>query len=132
MSAAADKIVYEYCTLRFVPDLERGEFVNVGLLMMCKRRRWMRAALRIDRERILALAPRADIDTLTTQLQLFMRNDVPARDLPVEERFRWLAAVKSAVIQTSPAHPGILIPSDSADATRALDTCFEQLFERLV
>ncbi len=132
MSGAPDKILYEYCTLRFVPDIERGEFINVGLLMMCKRRRWLRAALRLDRQKILALAPKTDIDALATQLNLFTRTDVPAPDLPVEERFRWLAAVKSAVIQTSPTHPGILHLADPASATDTLNTCFETLFSRLV
>ena len=132
MNSGADRILYEYCTLRFVPDIERGEFVNVGLLMMCKRRRWLRAALRIDRDRIRALAPLADMDVLASQLALFTRDDVPAADLPVEERFRWLAAVKSAVIQTSPTHPGILKVCEGSTAADLLDECFERLFARLV
>lgn len=111
--SVTEKIIYEYCVLRYVPDVERGEFVNVGLMMMCKRHRWLHVETDIDTDRIRALFPAADIDRLQTQLGMFLREDVPQRDLPVEERYRWLSAVKSAVIQTSPSHPGIIISTGS-------------------
>ena len=122
--------VYEYCTLRYVPDIERGEFINVGLMMMCKRHRWLRVVIHIDEDRIRALAPRADIGRLRIQLRPFLRDDVPFPALPVEERYRWLAAVKSAIIQTSPSHPG-LIPADSSPV-EILSSTFDTLFARLV
>lgn len=125
-----EKIIYEYCTLRYVPDIERGEFVNVGLMMMCKRHRWLRTSIHIDERRILALCPAADTERLRTQLAVFERKDVPQADLPVEERYRWMAAVKSAVIQTSPSHPGI-IPTDAASSV-ALENKFDELFKSLV
>lgn len=142
-----DKIIYEYCTLRYVPDIERGEFVNVGLMMMCKRHRWLRTALHIDERRILALCPAADLDRLRVQLSVFARQDVPQAALPVEEKYRWMAAVKSAIIQTSPSHPGIIVPdcavcandpaavggeSECLNPKERLDCKFEQLFRRLV
>lgn len=117
--------IYEYCLLRYVPDIERGEFVNVGLLMMCKRRRWLRAATHVDTAHLSALRG-VDEDLLRRQLTVFERTDVPAYDLPVEERYRWLAAVKSAIIQTSPSHPGILAPGET------LDTTFDRLLRTLV
>lgn len=125
-----DKIIYEYCTLRYVPDIERGEFVNVGLMMMCKRHRWLQTSIHIDERRILGLCPAADTERLRTQLAVFERKDVPQADLPVEEKYRWMAAVKSAVIQTSPSHPGI-IPTDAAPSV-ALENKFDELFKRLV
>lgn len=128
-----DKIIYEYCLLRYVPDVERGEFVNVGLMMMSKRMRWMRVGLDVDEGRILALFPRADLGRLRVQLDVFSREGVPFRDIPVEERYRWMAAVKSAVIQTSPSHPGILrVASDLAGAKEFLSEKFDELFVRLV
>lgn len=129
------RTVYEYCLLRYVPDIERGEFMNVGLMMMCKRYRWLRVGLHIDEARLSLLAPRGDMSRLRTQLNVFTHEDVPHRDLPVEEKYRWMAAVKSAIIQTSPSHPGILLtgPDVGADEIRtALDDLFYTLFARLV
>lgn len=128
-----DKVIYEYCVLRYVADVEREEFINVGLMMMSKRHRWIRCATHIDERRIAMLFRAPDTDCLRRQLGVFTRTDVPAPDLTVEERYRWLAAVKSAIIQTSPSHPGILPPvSTRQDAWCALDSKFEELFRRLV
>lgn len=121
-----EKLIYEYAVLRYVPDVERGEFVNVGLMMMCKRRKWLRVKLIEDWSRVRAFFPNADITLARNQFEMFLRDDVPARGLPVEERYRWLAAVKSAVVQTSPSHPGLLLPSASLDST------FDRLFFTLI
>lgn len=131
------EIIYEYAILRYVPDVEREEFLNIGLIMMSKRWRWMRAELLIDDEKARMICPRCDLQRLRTQSALFTRKDVPAANLPVEEKYRWLVAVKSAIIQTSPSHPGI-IPAQDADlasqeAVKALlDERFDSLFSRLV
>ncbi len=109
----ADAALYEYAVIRYVPRVDREEFINVGLLMVCKRRRWMRGTIMLNEERLRAFDPRADVERLKRQLSLFERDDVPERGLPVEERYRWLAAAKSAVIQVSPSHPGLLVPADS-------------------
>ena len=77
MNDTPEKIIYEYCLLRYVPDLERGEFVNVGLMMMSKRHRWMRVGLHVDKERIERLSPKADISRLRTQLGAFSPEGVP-------------------------------------------------------
>lgn len=127
-----EKVVYEYALLRYVPDIERGEFVNVGLMMMCKRFRWMMVRSAVAEERIRGVFARPELGRLRTQLEAFSREDVPGRGLPVEERYRWLAAVKSAVIQSSPSHPGILLVEDKNDAGIKLDEKFEELFSRLV
>ncbi len=130
-----EKIIYEYCVLRYVADIEREEFVNVGLMMMSKRYRWIRCALNIDEERIAALSRKADVARLRLQLSLFTRNDVPAPDLTVEERYRWMAAVKSAIIQTSKSHPGIIAKSANAsrqEAINLLNEKFDELFTRLI
>lgn len=120
-------ILYEYSLIRYVPDIERGEAVNVGLVMMCKRRRWIQARIHIDADRLLALCPDADICRLRTQLGVYLRADVPEPGLPVEERYRWLTAVKSAIIQSSPSHPGII-----PDGAESLEEVFTRLFDKLV
>lgn len=121
----SERVIYEYSILRYVPDLERGEFINVGLVMMCKRARWIRCELKIDAARIRALAPEADIQCLEHQLAAFQGCDIPTPSLPVEERYRWMVAAKSAIIQASPSHPGLIEAS-------TLDTKFEALFQRLI
>lgn len=120
---------YEYAVIRFVPRVEREEFVNVGLAMMCKRRRWMRIELLLNENRIKAMSPDADLEVLARQLQSFVdiaegkKSAGPVASYPVEERFRWLSAVKSSVIQTSRPHPGL---------TPDLDLTFRSLFSDLV
>lgn len=129
-----EELIYEYALLRYVPDIERGEQVNVGLLMMCKRLRWLRVATMVDEGRIGSLFRKADVALLARQLSAFRDKGVPGADLPVEERYRWMAAVKSAVIQTSPSHPGIVpgVDAGSADARERLEEIFDTLFSRLV
>ena len=122
---APDACLYEYAVIRYVPRLEREEFINIGLIMMCKRRRWLRCELSIDEARIRAFSPGADVELLRRQAALFCRGDVPVPGLPVEETFRWLTAAKSAILQTSRPHPGIAIDS-------SLDDTFIRLFDSLV
>ena len=131
MERESEKLIYEYCLLRFVPDIERGEFVNIGLMMMSKRAKWLRVEVSIDEHRILSFCPRCDLERLKKQIEVFKFNDVPSRELPVEERYRWLAAVKSAIIQTSPSHPGIL-HVESENIISTLQNKFDSLFARLI
>lgn len=120
---------YEYAVVRYVPCIEREEFINVGLAMMCKRRRWIKVQIRLAEDKIKALSPDANLDTLANQLQSFVaiaegsRSAGPLATYPVEERFRWISAVKSSVIQTSRPHPGLC-----AD----LEETFSRLFEEQV
>lgn len=119
--------LYEYAVVRLVPRVEREEFVNVGLVMMCKRRRWLRVALELNEARIRAMAPDFDLDFAAGQLETF-RLVCEGREwrtcgLEVEERFRWLTAVRSACIATSRPHPGLC---------EDLDATFERLFRELV
>lgn len=120
---------YEYAVIRFVPRVEREEFVNVGLAMMCKRRRWMKVELLLNENRIKAMSPDADLEVLARQLQSFVdiaegkKSAGPVASYPVEERFRWLSAVKSSVLQTSRPHPGL---------TPDLDLTFRSLFSDLI
>ncbi len=121
---APDANLYEYAVIRYVPRIEREEFVNIGLIMMCKRRRWLRCEIAIDEERIRAVWARADIGLLRRQAALFCKREVPEPGIPVEETYRWLTAAKSAILQTSPSHPGLSIGS--------LDDTFARLLSELV
>lgn len=128
-------LIYEYCILRYVADIEREEFVNVGLMMMCKRRRWMKVKLHVDEKRVKSMFMKADLERVHAQLGIFTAADVPSPGLPVEERYRWLAAVKSAIIQTSPSHPGIIRHNPDMTAPEIsglLEERFKALFNRLI
>lgn len=125
-----EKHLYEYAVVRYVPRVEREEFVNVGLIMMCKRRRWLRVVLAPEWNRIDAIAAGpVDRDDVSRQLSAFdiignARDRAnPIAALEAEERFRWLTAVRSACIQTSRPHPGIC---DDLDAT------FDRILAELV
>lgn len=121
---APDANLYEYAVIRYVPRVEREEFINIGLIMMCKRRRWLRCEILINEPRIRSLCSSADISLLRRQAALFRRGDVPGPGLPVEETYRWLTATKSAILQTSPSHPGI--------SSAPLETTFVRLLKELV
>ena len=120
---------YEYAVLRFVPRVEREEFINVGLAMMCKRKRWIKVCILIPEGKLQAISPDTDREVIARQLQSFVdiaegkRVAGPVAQYPVEERFRWISAVKSSVIQTSRPHPGLC---DDLEAT------FSRLFAELV
>lgn len=120
---------YEYAVLRYVPRVEREEFVNVGLAMMCKRRRWIKVAALMPEEKLCAMCPDTDCEALARQLQSFVdiaegkKGAGPVAQYPVEERFRWISAVKSSIVQSSRPHPGLC---------EDLEATFARLFTELV
>ncbi len=121
-----EKILYEYAVIRIIPRVEREEFVNVGLIMMSKRKKWIKVQICPDKARIAAIAGNADTTLPLMQLEVFSNvcdGIGKFKDMPVEERFRWLTAVKSTCVQTSRPHPGI---------TFDLDYTFDRLMGELV
>jgi hypothetical protein len=104
--------VFEYAVLRAVPRPERGEFVNVGVLLYCPDLDFLCAKTFVDVARVRALDPGVDVEVLEAALRhLGVSCDGAAEAGPVAEtsrgkRFRWLTAPRSTVIQTSPTHTG--------------------------
>ncbi|MDE7402052.1 MAG: DUF3037 domain-containing protein [Muribaculaceae bacterium] len=130
-----DDYLYEYAVIRYMPRVERGEFINVGLIMMCKRQRWIHCELHLDPVKLKAINPKVNIERLRQQLNMFESDTVPFPGLPVEERYRWLTAAKSAIIQTSPSHPGIVYPkeqTENADKLAPLHDVFLKLKQELL
>ena len=127
MQTGHDKNLYEYSVIRYMPRVEREEFVNVGLVMMCKRRKWIRIAIHYDEKRIKALFGEEKCENVRQQLELFENvasgSDIYSQGMEVHERFRWLTAVRSACLTTSRPHPGRC--SD-------LEETFSRLFSELV
>ena len=129
-----DKWLYEYAIIRYVPRVDRGEFINIGLLMMNKRQKWLKGMISLDEIKLRAINPILDIESLKNQCHIFEKNDVPDANLPVEEKYRWLTAVKSAVLQVSPSHPGIVnhIPTEIENDSETMEREFFRLFTDLV
>ena len=119
--------LYEFAVLRYVPRVEREEFVNIGLIMMCKRQRWIRVEWHLDPDRLKAFKGAAEIADIERQLQTFSLaaagSNAEMHEWPTEDRFRWLTAEKSACLATSRPHPG---------KTSDLDATFSRLFEEYV
>ncbi|NJM07897.1 DUF3037 domain-containing protein [Candidatus Gracilibacteria bacterium] len=121
--------VFEYAVLRLVPRVERGEFLNVGVILFCRQRRFLDARYQLTRERLLALHTTLDVEALEEQLAHVPlvcgggEGRWPIGELPTHERFRWLTAPRSSVLQPSPVHSGLC-----EDPQQAL----EQLFVKMV
>ena len=124
-----DKVVYEYAVIRVVPKVEREEFINVGLILFSKRKRFIRFEYQIPEEKIRAFCKEFDLDQLKENLESFAKIVSGAKDggpiaqLEADEKFRWITAVKSSSIQSSRPHPGF-----SSD----LNATFDKLYEELV
>jgi Protein of unknown function (DUF3037) len=107
-----DHSTYDYAVIRVVPRVEREEFVNVGVVVSCPDRDFLEARIEIDPVRIAALDPTLDIESIRAHLStipLICRGGEaagPIGRLSPRERFHWLIAPRSAVIQVSPAHTG--------------------------
>ena len=111
---------YDYAVIRVVPRVEREEFVNVGVILSCPAQDFLEARIVVDADRLRVLDPSLDIDALRSHLDtipVICRGGADALaigQLSVRERFHWLVAPRSTVIQTSPVHSG---QSTDADAT---------------
>ncbi len=104
---------FQYAVLRVVPQIERGEFVNVGVIVFCRTRRFLEARVALDPRRFEAFSPGLDLDAIAAHLGARVRiaagdqDAGPVAALPQSERFHWLAAPSSTVIQASPTHSGL-------------------------
>jgi hypothetical protein len=119
---------FQYAVLRVVPDLERGEAVNAGVVLFCRRRGFLAARVRLDEERLAALAPQADAAAIAARLDDLARIAAgdpaagPVARLEPSERFGWLTAPASTVVQPSAVHTGLC-----EDPEAMLDRLFARL-----
>ena len=104
--------VFDYAVVRVVPRVDRGEFVNAGVILFCPTKAFLEARIELQRERLLALDPTVDCDVVQTHLDAIPRvcaggpEAGPIGELPQRARVHWLVAPRSTVIQTSPVHAG--------------------------
>jgi hypothetical protein len=122
---------FDYAVLRVVPRVEREEFINAVVILFCRTRAFLAARIALDERRLLALAPELDSDTLAelrAHLETIPRICAGAPDagpiarLSQAERFHWLVAPRSTMIQPSPAHSGLC-----TNPTAALDRLFAEM-----
>jgi hypothetical protein len=103
---------YSYAILRVVPRVERGECVNVGVILFARTLEFLQARLEPNESRLRALDPALDLALVSRHLQTFLAicagapEGGPVAALPPSERFHWLTAPRSTIIQTSPVHVG--------------------------
>jgi len=104
---------FAYAPIRVVPRAERGECLNAGVILYCRARRFLAAQTTLDPARLLALAPDLDLAAVGRQLdliRLLCAGDPaagPIAHLPQPERFGWLVAPASTVVQPGPVHAGL-------------------------
>jgi hypothetical protein len=103
---------YDYAVIRVVPRVEREEFVNVGVIVACPPKDFLEARIELDESRLQALDPTLDIDSIRRHLASIPlicaggEAAGPIGKLSRRERFHWLIAPRSTIIQTSPVHTG--------------------------
>lgn len=123
-----DKI-YEYAVIRLVPKVEREEFFNIGLVLFSKKEKFIKVEFYLCPDKFKLMHSKLDHDDITKNLESFKniaegkKEGGPIALLEIPDRFRWLTAVRSAVVQTSRPHPG---------KSKDLDQTFGKLFEELV
>jgi hypothetical protein len=119
---------FQYAVLRVVPDVERGERINVGVVLYSPERKFLGARVHVDRERLAAIAPGLDLDALGRHLQSLVAiaegapGGGPIAQLPQSERFGALSAPSSTIVQPSDVHTGVC-----EDGSNELDDLFQRL-----
>ncbi|CAA7386131.1 DUF3037 domain-containing protein [Chryseobacterium fistulae] len=121
--------IYEYAVIRLVPKVEREEFFNIGLIMFSKKAKYICVKFYVCPDKFRLMHSKLDYEDIIQNVESFQKiangdkDGGPIAQLEIPERFRWLTAVRSSVVQTSRPHPG---------KSKDLDKTFGKLFEELV
>lgn len=119
---------FDYAVIRVVPRVEREEFVNAGVLLFCLERDFLQARVEVNEPRLRALWAEADVELIRQHLEGIPKicagsaDGGPIAKLPLRERFHWLVAPRSTIIQVSPVHAGLCESPE-----RELDELFDQV-----
>lgn len=111
---------YDYAIIRVVPHVERGECINVGVILFCRTRNFLGVRTYLDEARLLALAPDLDLDAVREQLHLIALLGAGSAEagsiarMSPSERFHWLVSPRSTIIQTSAVHSGLCSDPEAA------------------
>ena len=119
---------YDYAIIRVVPRVERGEAINVGVILSCPALEFLDARVELDAARVLALDPALDLDSLRAHLETIPRvcrggaDAGPIGELPQRQRWHWLVSPRSTMIQMSSVHTG-----RTSDPAAALEQAIKKL-----
>jgi len=123
-----EKHLFEYAVIRVVPRVEREEFLNIGVILYCKKLNFLQTLYLLNEDRLICFSGYINIREVKDHLCSFERiclgdaSAGPIGKLDMASRFRWLTATRSTVVQASKVHPGFC-----TDATETLNKLFEQL-----
>ena len=119
---------FDYAVIRVVPRVDRGELINAGVILFCLQKDFLAARIHVDEQRLRALWPEVDVDLIRQHLEAIPRicagdpDAGPIAKLSLRERFHWLVAPRSTMIQVSPVHSGLC---DNPE--KALDDLFRRM-----
>ncbi len=122
-----DKQVYEYAFIRLVPRVEREEFLNVGVILFSKRKKYLEVKYHLDEARLMASFPDIDLEEVNNYLkawELICEGSEAGGEIAKLDqagRFRWLTATRSTIIQSSKVHPGLC-----AEPEKILEKLFQK------
>jgi hypothetical protein len=124
-----DRSSFDYAIVRVVPRVERQEFLNAGVILFCLERDFLKAKVAVDEPRLRALWPEIDVDLVRHHLEAIPKicaglpEAGPIARLSLRERFHWLVAPRSTIIQVSPVHTGLCA---------APEVAVDEIFQRMV
>ena len=124
-----EKHLYEYAVIRVVPRVEREEFLNVGVILFCKKAKFIKVLYSVNEAKLQLFSDDLDVEQLHLNVQAFAKvahgekTGGPIGQFDIPSRFRWLTALRSSAIQTSRPHPGLC---DDLEQTT------QRLFEEMV
>jgi hypothetical protein len=128
---------FDYAVVRVVPRVERGEFINAGVILFCLEHRFLEARVQVDEARLKALWPELDIELVRKHLEAIPKicagdaSAGPIALLSQRERFHWLVSPRSTIIQVSPVHSG-LCEASGLTMGQTLGQTIDQLSRRLL
>jgi hypothetical protein len=114
-----DKHLFEYAVIRVVPRVEREEFINVGVILYCAKKKFLKSIFALNEERLSAFCRKLDIPELKSNISsmglicMGGKAGGPIGQLDMPSRFRWLTATRSTVLQASKVHPGFCEDPDA-------------------
>lgn len=123
-----DNHLFEYAVIRIVPRVEREEFINTGVILYCKSLNFLKVKIELNEARLKSFSLETEVSELQKNLNAYQQiaeGDLtagPIAKLSISERFRWLTAARSTVVQSSKVHPGFC-----KDTMLALNQLFEQM-----
>ena len=124
--------LFEYAVIRVVPHVEREEFLNIGVILYCQAEKFLSCMTAIDEARLSVLCDGLDFDDIRNHVRSFERVCAGGKDagpigkLGTAERFRWLTAAKSTILQTSQVHPGLC-----TNASEKLTSLYRQMVAKI-